>query len=578
MGFNKYYSKKTNSNNCRNFFIHTFPQTLMLKESSNFFLFLIYYKKYKEKVFRLISPIKATFNNNSLNSSKSNECNPSFKGPLEVLTKGLELCDKYPMVGVSVIDGTTAIIPRTLVDARTNGFMAAETFRRESMGLFINCLFPSFAVLGLAKAVQPFTMGKEFRHLDMASVWANEEVLNKFSDFYKNTSGTTEQRIRQYTQNLVNNIEGFEGSANTQWKNFSGKTGDAAEKLADLILKPDISKKETKKALGEIFSTIANNTKATEIIRFQGDNKAFSSNLSEVLRDAVDLGRRFKDKAVTDNLAEFVKRGTKLINRKSIVGMAFLIPLAMSVQFINRAITKWHSGHDGAPIYKDFGKQQPIQIHKDKKNLGLNKAIASAVMVGTTLLTNKNGFSKKLFQFKGMFPTLDQCRWIATATIVSRMLASDDNSELKETAIRDIATFLGLYALGDFVAKGTGSIIEKVKPGIKLLSRETLDKAPTSILGKTKYWFNNTKLKSFAEVSQAAKPYRSLCQLAHLGSSMLVLGLAIPRYVRSCTERKEKRMLEIAKAQQEFAEKIKAAQKNNAFASFKASFKAYYSK
>ena len=37
---------------------------------------------------------------------------------------------------------------------------------------------------------------------------------------------------------------------------------------------------------------------------------------------------------------------------------------------------------------------------------------------------------------------------------------------------------------------------------------------------------------------------------------MLVLGLAIPRYVRSCTERKEAQMREIAKNQMEYAEKI----------------------
>ena len=522
----------------------------------------------------MISPIKTNCNKSYSGQNKSGK-NPAFKGPLEVLTKGLELCDKYPMVGVSVIDGSTAIVPRTLVDARTNGFMAAETFRRESMGLFINCLFPSFAVLGLAKAVQPMTMGKKFKHLDMASVWANEETLNKFSDIYKNTAGTTEQRVAQYTHNLVNGLEGFEGSGGVQWKSFEGKTGDAAKKLADLILQPKVSKKETKKVLGEVFESLANSTKTTEVIRFKGDTKVFSSNLSETLRDAVALGRRFKDNVVSDNMGEFVKRGTKLINRKSLIGMAVLVPLAMSIQFINRAITKWHSGHEGAPIYKDFGKQKPIKVQKDKKNLNLNKAIASAVMVGTTLLTNKNGFSKKMFQFKGLFPTLDQCRWIACATIVSRMLASDDNSELKETGIRDIATYLGLYALGDFVAKGTGTLIEKAKPGIKLLSRNAVENAPKNIFEKTKNWFGSTRLKTFAEVAPAAKPYRTLCQLAHLGSSMLVLGLAIPRYVRSCTERKEARMLEIAEAQQKSAEQKKHEQRRYILDEFKVSFNAF---
>ena len=511
----------------------------------------------------MISPINTKVNNKQ----------PSFKGPLEILTKGLELCDKHPMVGVSVIDGTTAIGPRTVIDtATTNIYMGAETFRKESMGLVVNCLIPSFVVLGLAKVVQPFIMGK-FKHLNMASVWANEDTLNKLSDVYKGTAGTTEQRVKAYTQNIVNNLEGFEGSTTSQWKSFNGKTGDAADKLADLILKSGISKKETKKVLGEVFDSIAQNTKTTEVIRFAGDKKPFTSNLSEILRDTVDLGRRFKDSAVSNNIGDFIKRSTKLINRKSLIGMAVLIPAAMSVQFINRAITKWHSGHEGAPIYKDFGKKPSATIPKDKKNLTLNKILSSALMIGVTLATNSAGFSKKLFQFKGLFPTLDQCRWIATSTIISRMWASDDNSELKETNVKDITTFLGLYGLGDAVAKMTGAAIEKVNPNIKLLSRKTIENAPKTIFGKVKNWITGSRLKAFSEVSAAAKPYRSLCQLAHLGSSMIILGLALPRYVRSCTEKKEAKMREAIRMQEAFTEKIKAMQKPNAFASFKAYYK-----
>ena len=508
----------------------------------------------------MISPIKTQLNNK-----------PSFNSSLDVLTKGLELCNKYPMVGVSVIDVGTAIGPRTAIDFVTaNPFAAAETFRKESMGLVVNCLIPSFVVLGLAKAVQPFTMGKEFKHVDMSGVWANEDTLKKLSGFYKSSTGETKDRVRQFAKSVIDNLEGYNSDSKNVWRSFNNVSEKASGDLAKLILNDNLSKKETKNALGKIFDEMAQSTKATEVIRFKGDKKAFSSTLSDILRDTVDLGRRFKDKTVTNNIDNFVSRGVKLINRKSLIGMAVLIPVAMSVQFINRAITRWHSGHDGAPIYKDFGKQPALEIKKDKDNLGLHKVLASALMVGTALATCTGKFTKKMFQFKGLFPTLDQCRWIATATIVSRMLASEDNSELKETTIRDIATFLGLYALGDGVAKATAGIIEKVKPGIKLLNREITKDTPKTITEKAMSWFKGTKLKSFSEVTKAAKPYRSLCQLAHLGSSMIVLGLAIPRYVRACTEKKEKRMQEIARSQKEFQEQLKSMQKSSAFASFKA--------
>lgn len=512
----------------------------------------------------MISPIS----NKNLNINNK----PSFKGPLNFITSGLELCNRHPMVGVSFIDATTGIAPRTVIDARTNGFAAAETCRRESMGLIVNCLMPSFVVLGLAKVFQPFIMGK-FKNVDMASSWANEETLDKLTDIYKKTNGSTENRIREFSKNVIENLEGFDGNAKSGWKAFAGNVGKASDDLADIILNTDMSKKETKKAISSLFDGIADKTKATQIIRFANDKKAFSSNLSEILRDTVDLGRKFTNKTVSDNLSDFVKRSKSLINKKSAIGMAIMIPLAMSVQFINRAITKLHSGHDGAPIYKDFGKQNSVKLEKDKNNLGLNKLIASAVMIGTTLLTNKNGFSKNMFQFKGLFPTLDQCRWIATATIVSRMMASDDNSELKEASIRDIATFLGLYALGDFVAKGTGSVIEKIKPNVKLINKEKVAKNSKGIIEKVGNWFSKTHLKDFSEVTNAAKPYRSLCQVAHLASSMLVLGLAIPCYVRSCTEKKEAKLKELALAQTAYTEKIKNMKTNNAFASFKAYYK-----
>ena len=50
------------------------------------------------------------------------------------------------IINVSIIDLATAILPRTWVDAKTNGFAAAETFRRESSGLIVNCLIPGFIV------------------------------------------------------------------------------------------------------------------------------------------------------------------------------------------------------------------------------------------------------------------------------------------------------------------------------------------------------------------------------------------------------------------------------------------------
>lgn len=57
------------------------------------------------------------------NPSYKNSQSPSFKGPVELITAGLQACNTNPMVGVSVIDLATAIVPRTVVDAKQTGLL-----------------------------------------------------------------------------------------------------------------------------------------------------------------------------------------------------------------------------------------------------------------------------------------------------------------------------------------------------------------------------------------------------------------------------------------------------------------------
>ena len=84
------------------------------------------------------------------------------------------------MAGVSLIDMATAILPRTYVDAKTNGFAAAETFRRESSGLVVNCLIPGFIVLGAAKLLEAFDKNSK----GLSGMWANQDALETFQQHF----------------------------------------------------------------------------------------------------------------------------------------------------------------------------------------------------------------------------------------------------------------------------------------------------------------------------------------------------------------------------------------------------------
>ena len=87
-------------------------------------------------------------------------------------------------------------------------------------------------------------------------------------------------------------------------------------------------------------------------------------------------------------------------------------------------------------------------------------------MIGVSLLSMMKMPSMGMIEFKGWFPTMDQARIISTTTFASRMAVADDKNELAEATVRDIATFSGLYFLGDYAGKATATAIEK-NTGIK---------------------------------------------------------------------------------------------------------------
>ena len=125
---------------------------------------------------------------------KSNPQNPSFTGMGEWALKAIQTCEKRPMVNVAVLDLSTAILPRTFFETfigskqkDENGNVSEkrhlnllggfEAFRRESSGLIINCLLPSFIVAGVAKLFKKPVMGT-LSKAGIDTSWANSEVID----------------------------------------------------------------------------------------------------------------------------------------------------------------------------------------------------------------------------------------------------------------------------------------------------------------------------------------------------------------------------------------------------------------
>ena len=249
----------------------------------------------------------------------------------------------------------------------------------------------------------------------------------------------------------------------------------------------------------------------------------------------------------------------KLIRTKSLLGLTVVLPLAASMQFINRWITGKVSGTKGAPIYEDFakGKENIEENPKAKKGLLKQKFISISSMIGVGMLAMMKIPTLNVLEFKGIFPTMDQARIISTTTFSSRMAAADDKNELAESTIRDIATFCGLYFFGDYAAKGMATFLQK-KTGITLLNETKPLKENANILDKFIHWVKDINIKSSDEVVgktekelKRAVNLRSACQVTNIGVSLALLGLLIPIFTRRNTKKKHEQALKLAQENNE---------------------------
>ncbi len=531
------------------------------------------------------------------NKKQNNQPQSSFTGGVDVafnlLDKGFKVLDKNAMIQVSFVDTVSTNIPRTLVDLKTGLAAAFETCRREFSGLFVNCLMPGLVVMGMAGLLPK---AKELKNTGVVGSWANSDIIDKLKNVYKEsqTSGAKDV-TRDFVSRAIGSLEGLDGKT---WVKYSQKANlpeyqEAIDKITSAV---SATGKNRKTLLKDAQTKLVGLTKAENVLKFNGTTQA---NLEETLRDITDLGAKF-NKAAEQNISidKYSSLLKKFVNKKSLIGLAVVIGIAVSVQTINRAITRKQFKAEGAPIYKDFGKKDTTQKMDEKQKKKFTaKKIASAVgMYGIAALSMMKKPTLGMFQFSNIFPTMDQCRWIAASTFASRMMGAEDENELRETTVRDLASFSGLYFLGDYVKKGVASAFEalsKTKTGAKILGENVVllnrrkevekpileataplgKKVMTNIKYRTKQlgnWIKNTDLKTAAEVSGTkTRNLRNLSRVADIAFSIIMLGVLLPKYNRSVTEKKVAAAKKLEEMNKQAAMNYVAKQKKNMPAIFK---------
>ena len=510
--------------------------------------------------------------------SQKNKGQTSFTGLGSLALKGIQKCEESPMINVAVLDLSTAILPRTFFETfigskkkdengnetrerKLNIMGGFEAFRREGSGLLINCMIPSFIVMGAAKLLNRAIMGA-FNKSNLTRSWANGDTINCVSKYYQNAQGASkEDRVFSTLKSMFDDIEGVDGDIGKgglkKFKEIFANDEEYTNHLRKMA-KNIVSEKPEKDYTTEMYKYLVRKSGIAENIKFSKDSGFFSSSLGhlcdsvgDVLHGASKEGILTPNANITANEGNFVKYLSKakhLVNAKSIAGLGMIIPLAVAAQPINRWITHKLSGKKGAPIYND--DKERILTPEEKKQLTARKFIDVPLMWGVAALSMlMDRPSLKMFQFKNIFPTMDQARIISAATFSSRLAAAEDKNELHENTIRDIATFSSFYFLGDYAAKGIATFLEKHnKDGIKLINRLKDANPNDNIMKKFWNWAKHTKMKSTDELSAIsnealrtkAKNLRAICQAGNLAFSLLSLGIFIPLYTRTQTNKKEK--------------------------------------
>lgn len=483
-----------------------------------------------------------------LNQNKVQKGEPSFGNLGNAITSALIASDRTPMVGISIIDLTSMILPRSIIDATRNGFAATETFLRESAGLIINCLIPSFAVLGMAKLFENTVMGDKFKKFGTYKFWSNQSTNEMLSNAWLATSGNTKERTSKFVSGILDNIEGLTGK-NT-WKKISDikNKKEIYENLTNAILNKDTNLLQ--KTTDELISKLGASRNIRLIKTTPFSNKTalkklvLDSDIKNLTRDMGDLGHTFT-KMADDAIPTFSKKLTKFINVKSLSGLALIIAIGASFQHFNRKLTKMRTGKDGFVGETDFkNAKQKVLTPEEKKKLNKNKLLSLAWMAALAVASFGKLPNMKMFQFNGIFPTMNQCRAISATTYGGRILASQSENELKESRLRDSFTFINLYYLGDYVSKLYATAQEKLFPAFKgqLLKETTSINKNAGFGQKFWHWFKNTELKGFEELpnNPALKRARAFSQTSGLLYSMIVLGIIVPLYNKYRTDKANK--------------------------------------
>lgn len=405
--------------------------------------------------------------NNKNQKSNQVQAQPTFKGLVDVFFNYLQTNQG---VGATFVDAAFMCTPRTIVDFSRGPAAGVETARREFSSNINDALLGAYGLVAAWAISQGFN-----RKYDVKAdkIRVSKDRLDTLSEIlYKNGTLNKPENLDKYLDEALNSTKGLNPATN-EWVGIDEVKNDVITKIKEELLAPALNNKNDAKLRynnnkDHIKSLLARATGAEGDFKI-GESK--SSSVSDYVDDLLKVTKAFMSekvakffgtevitdpKAIEEAIKEnkFLKEFKNLKLSTAGLGIAACAVVGASVQPINMYLTKKKTGTTGFVGGGDQDKSTKFKVIK--------AAVASAAAY---VMFRTIGEFKKIpteIQFKGIWPTIPQFKFVYAITIISRLLSARNKNELRESSIKDSLGFANWLILGGFASKLTAMGLEKV--------------------------------------------------------------------------------------------------------------------
>lgn len=424
--------------------------------------------------------------------AENNKQRQSFKGVGTGTLGALKFLNDSPAIGACAVDLCSMVIPRTAIEMKNRGPQAGiEAAFREGVSCLIHACV---GVIGLGAAKLISGGFNKNNNIKAENIFASGNTIDNMSKIWQGAEGQ-----KQFFDGFLQNIKGLNG---TEWKKVSNSAkDDIINSLVELANKTEelanAEGKEKRAIAGKVnelkdivLAKITKDTGAKASFKMQANGQeVVASGLGELVDNAVLLSNAFKTKS-KEKLPEFVESLKRNKKASTALGMLICAVMCISVQPLNRYLTKKRTGQDGFVGVDGKAAEKPSKKFKATKAI-----LGCGFSAGALRLIGKYKDLPTNIQFNGKAPTINQFKFLYGLTIGSRFMSARDGNELRESIIKDTLGYTNWLILGGMVSKLTARALG----GKELINNPVAQEGKKGI-GYALKWLTRASVKSFDEV------------------------------------------------------------------------------